>query len=355
VYRIDYNPPIPIHLPIDEQFKLSVEHGKIAECNDAFAHMYGFPSREKMLGRPYIEFYGEEGYQANLEGNLEFYRRGYKIDDFETEEFNASGEKVYFANNVVGIIRNDLFVSTWGTQRDITQLRKTFAELETRNAELERFNYTLSHELKTPLVTMRGFLGYLENSITTGKIERAKADLARIGNATDKLYKMINELLELSRVGRLINPPQDVPFEDIVREGLKTVEVSLSSRNVQVEVVTGLPVVHVDRARLIEVIQNLVDNAIKYIGDQPEPRISIGVRSENNEQVFFVSDNGMGIDPAYHARVFNLFEKLNPQSEGTGIGLALVKRIIETHRGRIWVESQGIGHGAAFCFTLPRE
>jgi PAS domain S-box-containing protein len=355
VYRIDFDPPIPTDLPFEEQFKLSIERGKIGECNDAIARMYGFPSRKEMLGTPYVHFYGEGGYETNLESNLDFYRQGYKVDGIETEELSITGEKVYFINNVVGIIRDDYFVATWGTQRDITPLKKAFAELEARNAELERFNYTLSHELKTPLVTMRGFLGYLENSITTGKIERAKADLARIGNATDKLYKMINELLELSRIGRLINPPQDVPFEDIVREGLKTVDVAISSKNVQVEIAPSLPVIHVDRARLIEVIQNLVDNAIKYLGDQPEPRIIIGVRSENNEQVFFVSDNGMGIDPVYHARVFNLFEKLNPQSEGTGIGLALVKRIIETHGGRIWVESEGVGRGTAFCFTLPRE
>jgi len=353
VYRLDYNPPIPISLPIEEQFKLSVKHGKIAECNDAFARMYGAASRLEMLGKPYIEFYGEEGYEANMEGNLTFYRQGYRIDDFETEEFNLKGEKIYFTNNVVGIIRDGYFVSTWGTQRDITPLKKALTELEKKNAELERFNYTLSHELKTPIITMRGFLGYLENSIATGNIARAKGDLARIGNAADKMYKMINELLELSRIGRIINPPKDVPFDEIVQAALNNAESVTQERNIKIHVQPDLPTVHVDKTRLIEVVQNLIENAAKYFGDQPDPQLTIGVREDKNEQVFFVSDNGMGIDPAYHERVFNLFEKLNPQSEGTGIGLALAKRIIETHGGRVWVKSEGLGKGSTFCFTLP--
>ncbi len=100
-------------------------------------------------------------------------------------------------------------------------------------------------------------------------------------------------------------------------------------------------------------MQNLIENAIKYMGEQPQPRIEIGVRDEDEAPVFFVRDNGIGIEPRYHQTIFGLFEKLDPKAEGTGIGLALVKRIIETHEGKIWVESEGKGQGATFCFTLP--
>jgi signal transduction histidine kinase len=96
-----------------------------------------------------------------------------------------------------------------------------------------------------------------------------------------------------------------------------------------------------------------VDNAAKFMGEQPAPRIEIGMREAGGQPVFCVADNGIGIDPAYHEKVFGLFDKLDPKSEGTGIGLALVKRILEVHGGRIWVESEGLGKGAAFCFTLP--
>lgn len=123
--------------------------------------------------------------------------------------------------------------------------------------------------------------------------------------------------------------------------------------NIRVNVEPDLPIVRGDRPRLVEVMQNLIDNAAKFMGDQPAPQIDIGVRKKNNEHIFFVRDNGIGIQPEYHEKVFGLFDKLDAQSEGTGIGLALAKRIVEVHGGRIWVESEGKGQGSTFCFTLP--
>jgi signal transduction histidine kinase len=122
-----------------------------------------------------------------------------------------------------------------------------------------------------------------------------------------------------------------------------------------VDIAPDLPTVYGDRARLVEVVQNLVDNACKFMGDQPAPRIEIGTSGTDTEgnPIFFVRDNGIGIEPQYHERVFGLFNKLDAQSEGTGVGLALVKRIIEVHGGRIWIESEGAGRGATMCFTLP--
>jgi signal transduction histidine kinase len=108
-----------------------------------------------------------------------------------------------------------------------------------------------------------------------------------------------------------------------------------------------------DRVRLVEVFQNLVDNACKFMGDQAEPRIEIGVEAHAGETAFYVRDNGSGIDPRHQSKVFGLFEKLDPHAEGTGIGLAVVKRIVELHGGRIWLESRGLGQGAGFYFTLP--
>ena len=355
VYRVDYEPPIPIDIPYEEQYKLSRERGRFGECNEAIAQMYGFNSREEMLNSPYYDEDTEhpEGYEVSLKAVTDFYRNGYKADESETEEYTLNGEKAYFLNNAVGIVKDGYFMSIWGTQRDITPLKEALAELEERNAELERFNYTLSHELRTPLVTIRGFLGYLEESITNGNIELAKTDLGRIGDATDKMYDMINELLQLSRIGHIINPPQDVSFNEIVQAGITNTESMLKKHNVQVHVQPNLPTVHVDRIRTIEVIQNLVENAIKYIGNQSDPKINIGIRADGDDRVFFVNDNGIGIEPQFQKRVFNIFEKLNPKSEGTGIGLAIIKRIIETHGGKIWVESEGTDKGSTFCFTLP--
>jgi signal transduction histidine kinase len=227
------------------------------------------------------------------------------------------------------------------------------AELETKNAELERFTYTVSHDLKSPLITIRGFLGFLEKDAASGNLERLHADVVRIGDATDRMQHLLNDLLELSRVGRLMNAPEEVLFETIVREAVALVQGRLMARGVQVRIAVGLPLVVCDRTRLVEVIQNLVDNAVKFMGDQLEPRIEIGVRYDEGTPVFFVKDNGIGIDPRFQNKVFGLFDKLDPKSEGTGIGLALVKRIITVHGGRVWIESAGPGTGTTFCFTLP--
>ena len=143
--------------------------------------------------------------------------------------------------------------------------------------------------------------------------------------------------------------------EAIALEAVKTVQGRTEACGVQVEIMPRLPAIYGDRARLVEVVQNLVDNACKFMGEQPHPKIEIGARQDGDETVFYVRDNGIGIDPQYHEKVFGLFDKLDPQSEGTGIGLALVKRIVETHDGRIWVESEGAGKGSTFYFTLPNE
>jgi len=252
----------------------------------------------------------------------------------------------------------------YGAVQDITERKQADAEretlikeLEAKNAELERFSYTVSHDLKSPLITIRGFLGYLEKDAVSGSVEQLRADLARIADATGRMQRLLDELLELSRIGRKMNPPEDAPFEAIVREALALVEGRLTRRGVQVHVAPSLPVVHGDQARLVEVVQNLVDNAAKFMGAQPAPRIEIGVRAADGDAppVFYVCDNGIGIDLKYRERVFGLFDKLDAQSEGTGVGLALVKRIVEVHGGRIWVESDGPGAGSTFCFTLPNK
>jgi signal transduction histidine kinase len=235
----------------------------------------------------------------------------------------------------------------------VTQERESLiVELEAKNAELERFTYTVSHDLKSPLITIRGFLGFLEKDAASGNLERLHADIGRIADATDRMQHLLNDLLELSRVGRLINAPEEVPFEAIAREATAQVQGRLMARNVQVKVAAGLPRVVGDRTRLVEVVQNLLDNAVKFMGDQAEAQIEVGVRYDAGAPVFFVKDNGVGIDPRYQDKVFGLFDKLDPKSEGTGVGLALVKRIITGHGGRVWIESDGPGTGATFCFTL---
>ncbi len=169
------------------------------------------------------------------------------------------------------------------------------------------------------------------------------------------MQQLLADLLELSRIGRVVNPPEEVDLGAVACEALAMVAGPVAERGVEVTVAPHLPPVIGDRLRLIEVYQNLLENAVKYMGDQPAPRIEVGSRlSDANETVFYVADNGMGIEPAYHKKIFRLFERLSAETEGTGIGLALVKRIVEVHDGKVRVESDGKGRGSTFCLALPR-
>ena len=251
-------------------------------------------------------------------------------------------------------------VRMMGTVRDITERQREEAEsealireLEMKNTELERFTYTVSHDLKSPLVTIRGFLGYVERNAAEGRADLLREDLARIVTASDRMERLLDELLRLSRIGRFTNPPEEIRLVEAAAEAVALLKGRLDAGAVELEMAADLPVVTADRLRVVELIQNLIDNAIRFMGDQPRPRIRIGARREPDGPVLYVQDNGIGIDPAYHERVFGLFDKLDPRTEGTGVGLALARRIVEVHGGRTWVESEGRGHGTTVCFTLP--
>jgi signal transduction histidine kinase len=175
-----------------------------------------------------------------------------------------------------------------------------------------------------------------------------------IHTAAVTMQRLLDALLELSRIGRVVHPLTEIPLRALVHEAVTLVGGQIAARGVQVQIAPDLPVVMGDRPRLLEVLQNLVDNAVKFLGTQPTPRIEIGWRQTAHDTVYYVRDNGMGIDPRYHETIFGLFERLEAEGDGTGIGLALVKRIVEVHGGCIWVESAGQGWGSTFCFTLPQ-
>lgn len=250
-------------------------------------------------------------------------------------------------------LKPDGSVLLHGFLTEITERKRKEREIEKKNSELERFTYTVSHDLKSPLVTIKTFLGYLEEDIKLPENPRVQQDLGFMHNAADKMSQLLVELLELSRIGRLNNPPQEVAFRDLAREAVQLDAGRISAREVTVEIGDSPLLLIGDRPRLIEIWQNLVENACKFMGSQENPRIEIGVEDCGQEPLFFVRDNGIGINPRFHSKVFGLFEKLEAESEGTGLGLALVKRIVELYDGSIRVESAGEGKGTTFFFTLP--
>ncbi len=228
------------------------------------------------------------------------------------------------------------------------------AELEAKNQELESFTYTVSHDLKSPLFTIKGFLGLARKDAAAGNQERLLQDIERSEAAAEKMQQLLEGLLELSRIGRVVYPPEKVALTELVREAAGIVGELQEGGGIEVEIAADLPVVLVDRVRILEVFQNLLENAAKYMGDQAAPRIEVAARRDGTEEVVCVRDNGPGVEPRYHEEIFKLFQRLDTGQEGTGIGLALAQRIVEVHGGRLWVESEGGGRGSTFCLTLPR-
>ncbi len=238
-------------------------------------------------------------------------------------------------------------------QRLVEERERLIGELEARNVEMVRFNYTISHDLKNPLVTITNFLGLLRRDAVAGRAESLEHDLESLEAAADQMRQLLEDLFDFSRASVRVHPAEAVPFGELVGEALEELSGAIAERGVVVEVEEDLSTIHGNRAQLRELVRHLLDNAVKHLGDQPAPQVEVGLERDGQDQVFYVRDNGQGIDPQYHDKIFGLFERLDTGSEGTGVGLALVKRVVEIHGGRIWVESDGREQGSTFRFTLP--
>ncbi len=337
------------------------EQGNFIELNDTWCKLLGY-TKEEVLGRNFSEFIHPDFKEHFKENFPKFKSMGYILGvEFEMVKKDGTEIIVKF-DGKIGRNEDGSFRQTHCVLSDVTQRKlaeeereRLIAKLEAQNAELERFTYTVSHDLKSPLISIKGYAGLLRQDLAKGDAAPVESDLQRIANAADKMDQLLEDLLELSRIGRLVNPPEEVSMAELARETLELVAGQAEKSGVQVDVSADLPVVFGDRLRLREVLQNLLENAVKYMGDQPQPRIEIGSRRDDGETVCYVRDNGVGIDSRYHEKVFGLFDQLDPNIEGSGIGLAVVRRIIEVQGGRIWAESEGPGHGTTFCFTIPTK
>jgi PAS domain S-box-containing protein len=324
------------------------------------------PFLEELLGYSHAALLGKKVWEL---GSLkDLFTNQVKFEELQQTEYvryenlpleTAQGRRieVEFVSNVY-LVNHQRVIQC--CIRDISErkrleqaLHESNLELQRKNTELERFLYTASHDLKSPVVTVRTFLGFLEQDIAAGDAGRMAKDINFIRGAADKMAQLLDDLLEISRIGRISSLPVQVMFHDLVADARAAVAGRIAERGVKVQVEDRNLLLFGDRVRLAEVLQNLLDNACKFMGDQKAPHIEVSFEVRGAETVFFVRDNGIGVDPRHQAKVFGLFEKLDAQAEGTGIGLSLAKRIVEMYGGRIWVESSGVGRGACFYFTLP--
>jgi PAS domain S-box-containing protein len=283
-----------------------------------------------------------------------------KFDNFEVEHnFPVIGRKIMLLN-ARRIYRKDIGMQmillaiediTERRQRE-EELKKLSEELARSNIDLRDFAYVASHDLKKPLQSIEGFAKLLARRYK-GKLD-AKADefIEYIGSGVKMMQELIKDLLEYSQVGVKRKKLKSIDCSFVVGKAIGNLQAAIEERNALVTY-DELPTIMANTSQIISLFQNLIDNAIKFRSEEA-PRIHISTERKGDEWVFSIRDNGIGIDPKDSERIFGMFQRLHGSTDypGTGIGLAICKRIIEWHGGRLWVKSK-IGKGSTFYFTMP--
>jgi PAS domain S-box-containing protein len=341
-------------------FRMSLPEGKYEYVSPACEYLTGYAIEEfyntpnflRTIIDPNFITYFDSNWTELLKGNVQstyeykiVHKNGghYWLHQKNTLIKDQSGKPLALE----GVITDNTIRKTIEIERE-----KLIRELEEKNSDLERFIYIISHELKTPLITIKGFLGYLEEEAMQGDLIQLHQDIVRIILATETMQRQLNNLIEINRIGRNRSKSEYIDTSELVFFILESLKPVLDSRNISVEV-GKLPPINGFRSEIQELFQNVIENAIRFTTNQKDPIIQIGITDFEKEHLFFIKDNGIGIPSQYKNRIFGLFNKLDPHSEGTGAGLAIAKRVAEHHGGWIKVESEGPGKGSTFFFKLP--
>lgn len=234
------------------------------------------------------------------------------------------------------------------------RLKRRAEELANSNVELERFAYVASHDLQEPLRMVTSFLQLLKKRYEEKLDETANQYIAFAVDGAERMKILIMDLLDYSRVGSNTEPNENVDLNLLVDEIKNLLSKSIDEVKANITI-DHLPIVKGNRTQLLQLFQNLISNAIKY-HKEGTPSIAIHYTEQEEDHLFEIKDNGIGIDPAFHEKIFVIFHRLHSRSEytGTGIGLAICKKIIERHNGKIWVKS-ALGQGSSFFFTLSKR
>jgi signal transduction histidine kinase len=274
--------------------------------------------------------------------------------DFESEVHGSGPREIIALGADVEAMRRQI-VSEFHALRDTTaRLDERTAELERSNTELEQFAYVASHDLQEPLRKVASFTQLLERRYKGELDERADQYIAFAVDGAKRMQVLINDLLAFSRVGRLTREHVEIGTDELVNQAVANLSVAIEESGATITVAEDMPRVSADVPLLVAVFQNLIGNALKFRGEQP-PRVSVSWTDAGDEWEFSVADNGIGIEPEYADRIFVLFQRLHPKDAypGTGIGLAMCRKIVEYHGGRIWLDTS-VDSGTVFRFTLPK-
>ena len=343
--------------------------GDITDVSRATELATGYP-RDKLIGTDFSDYFTDP--QKARKGYLQVLREGH-VRDYPLEIRHCDGKvtPVLYNASVYRDAKGDV-TGVFGTARDITKLKEAeqalrknekklkalLAELATKKEELDSFVYRVSHDLKSPIVTIDGFVGALREDFGHVLSEDGEKYIRYISDAARKMELLINDLLDLSRIERVTRKKREFPSARLINDVLKALQPQIKARGIVVNIQEDLPVVYGERRRLARAVDNLLTNAIKYIGkENPSPRIDVGVEEQNGHKTFYIRDNGIGIEERDFDKIFQVFQRLpfsKRIAEGTGVGLTIVQRIVQHHGGKIWLISEP-GKGSTFYFTLKEK
>ncbi|MFL6232158.1 MAG: ATP-binding protein [Thermoanaerobaculia bacterium] len=366
IWRFELEEPIPIDLPVDEQIELAYQHGVLAECNRVMAQMYGLADESEILGARLGQLLPATD-PHNVKYLRNFVESGYRLTGAESHELDAEGNPKVFLNNLVGVVEDGRLVRAWGSQLDITEQRRLEEELRRRAEELvgadrrkDQFLAMLAHELRNPLAPIRNAVELMRQVETIDPTFQPSREM--VERQVKHLGRLVDDLLDVSRItqGSIRLRKEVVDLGTIVQRAVEGNRPLIESRAHTLSL--GLPAepvrLEADATRLEQVISNLLNNAAKYT--MPGGHIWVTAAREGEEAVVRVRDTGIGIPPDVLDRVFEPFVQQSNGSlarteGGLGVGLTLVRSLIEMHGGRVEASSPGLGQGSELVVRLPAQ
>jgi PAS domain S-box-containing protein len=364
IYRLDVIPPVKTTLPVEELIDYLYDYAVVTECNLAMAKMYNLSSPKDLMNLKLIDFHGGRDIPTNRNEVEKFILNGFKINDEETIEKDVDGNMHYFSNNSIGIIKDELIHSIWGTQTDITEKKKYEVDLIKAKEKAEEsdrlksaFLQNLSHEIRTPLNSIIGFSERINAPNVTEEKRQFYSDI--IVKSGFQLLSIVTDILTISSIdtGQEKVKEDKVCVNSIISETEAVFMQQVIGGEISIKATKGLTdaeaEVLTDSTKLTQILSNLISNAIKFT---TEGEVEFGYTLNNNVMEFFVKDNGIGIDISKHDLIFDRFVQADDSTRfeygGTGLGLSISKGFVELMGGKIWVDSE-LGKGATFYFTIP--
>ncbi len=370
IWRFEIDPPVDVTLPAAAQVEAMFRDARLAECNDVLARMYGYERATDIVGARVTDMMPATE-ARNVEYLMAFAESGYRLADVASVEHDREGRERHFINSLVGVVEHGHLVRAWGTQRDVSERRRVEAErvellaqAEAARAEAERANRlkdefltTLSHELRTPLNAILGWAAMLRS----GQVPEARREhaLSTIERNAQAQARLIEDILDVSRIvsGKLVLDRATVDPTQVVQSAVDAVRPALEARNLTLEVACDpdLGTIIADAARLQQVLWNLLSNAAKFT--PRGGRVAVRARRREGSLELEVSDSGQGIARDFLPHMFERFRQADAsiarRHGGLGLGLAIVRHLVELHGGTVAAESDGPGLGATFIARLP--